>query len=68
MSTQMAFFRFSRFAAATPPMVPPTGPDNSVWSGCERANEALTTPPDDCITCTGTPRPRPLNRSSMWPR
>ena len=34
------------------PIVPPTGPESSVWIGCSRALRAVVMPPFDCITCS----------------
>ena len=38
-------------------MVPPTGPESSVCSERSRADWAVTMPPEDCITCSGTDSP-----------
>ena len=58
MSTQIRLRRPSSRASATPPIVPPTGPESSVWSVSSRADSAVTMPPLDCITCSGTASPR----------
>lgn len=53
MSTQIRFGRPVASASATPPIAPPTGPDSSVCRGRWRADAAVSTPPEDCITCSG---------------
>ena len=49
MSTQIKFGRFIFFDNAIPPIVPPTGPESNVLTGCSIAVFALITPPFDCI-------------------
>ena len=58
MSTQSRFGRSSASLNARPPMVPPTGPERSVWIGIRCAAVEVITPPFDCMTWrrTGTPR------------
>ncbi len=59
MSTPIRFGRSSSACdSATRPMVPPTGPESSVCSGRSRALSAVRMPPFDCITWSGTARPR----------
>ena len=50
MSMQSRFFRPVASDRPAPPMVPPTGPDSSVWIGRSRAALDDMTPPFDCIT------------------
>ena len=57
MSTQIRLGRSSMRASATPPIVPPTGPESRVCSERSRADWAVTIPPEDCMTCNGTARP-----------
>ena len=50
MSMQRRFGRPVERDRAAPPIVPPTGPESSVCTGCSRALRAVVMPPFDCMT------------------
>ena len=60
MSTQIRFGRSSEADTASAPILPPTGPESSVWIGCSRAASAVIAPPFDCMMW----RSRPSSASS----
>ena len=55
MSMQIRFGRFRVFATASAPILPPTGPERSVWIGCSRAAAAVMAPPFDCMMWRSRP-------------